>query len=134
MRYGTPFVLGCIMTEMMLISGNMAYTSILHFVNNLTAVLVSSLPLSGVLNESAAAMPHVTLSMVGVYLIFFGTPAPVLLYTGFYLLKRAESPQIPSFLEMGKETQSILKIFLPAIIILLGGMLCLFAGGFRIAG
>ena len=128
-RWATPAILGCVMAWIVLETGNMFYTFLMHFCYNGLLTIVGYIydyidKISGY--TPTAADYAVNIQDVGFYLTWYGVWVPILFYIGCYLIRRAEAPRRPSFIETGKERQTLLKIFLPAFIILALGIFCLF--------
>ena len=137
-RYPSMFIIGAAMSLVHAETGNMIYSSLIHFWNNLMSLMIGFFAAPGflripfaepTLQESAQAiLSSMPLKIVGFYLILCGLPAPVLLYTGNYLVRRATAPRRPAFLARGRERETLLRILIPTIGLVVGGFVLLAVG------
>ncbi len=125
----TGFV-GGLMAYAVLESGNIVYSCIIHFSYNSFLMIVDALTPSTSTSaaEFASAVYSIDLSTVGAYLIFYGWPIPFLLYLGFWLIRRATAPVVPAFLPRDKKKETLQKILVPTIGMIVLGILFLIFG------
>lgn len=130
-------ILGAVMSYLLLVTDNMAYSSFLHFFHNaLQVLLMMALPAlakAPLLNAAPELSimditPGMTLFAIGIYIMLFGTGIPVLLYTGAWMVKRATAPIRPAFLPKGREKASLCTILIPTFAILLTGVFLWLSG------
>ena len=137
-KYAPMFILGGMMSYLLAMTGNMFYSSYMHFLNNLFAVLTEhaaagllsgSMLLPGILPvhtqiaETVPELPMVPLSMAGSAIILFGLPVPFLLHAGRYLLALSTAPVRPDFFPAGEKKPVFRRIILPMFWIVLLGLL-----------
>lgn len=156
-RYPVMFIMGFGISYVFAITGNMAYSSLMHFCNNLFATIASfatgsisaapfhfpkcSLltaaiyPGAGSISaaSSAGELPSELfgLSALGILFIFYGTMAVLLLYLGDYLIRRGSAPVRPRFIPKQKEERSAIlwnRVLGPIIALVSVGVLLLIAG------
>jgi len=121
-RWWIPGIIGAIMAWVLLETDNMFYTCLLHFLYNSLLVIVSYFAA----DASASAVSYtVSAQTVGVSLIFYGIPIPILIYTGCWLIRRAGAWNKPAFIEEGMEERRLLQILLPTGLLLLAGIVFL---------
>lgn len=131
-RYLTIGFLGCVLSYILEETGNMVYSSFFHFFQNGSALVMTAIAdkfsASALLDQAADTVADS--AMLGSAIAFYGAPSILLLYTGAYLLKRAEAPVRPSFLPKGKEKRTIAiliascaGLFVLGLVIFLMGML-----------
>lgn len=124
-RWWIPGILGALMTWVILETDNIFYTSLLHFCYNGLLVVVSFLASDTTSPASYTASPQ----MVGVSLLFYGIPLPILIYTGCWLIRRSVTWKKPAFIEPGLEEKRLAQILVPTGGILLTGILFLLIPG-----
>lgn len=126
-RYLTIGFLGCVLSYILAETNNMAYSSFFHFFQNGSALLLSAaasrLIMPEVLEDAADAASDA--ATLGASLAFYGAPSVLILYTGAYLLKRAEAPVKPAFLPRGKEKKTLVLLISICGGLFLGGILIL---------
>lgn len=121
---------GCLMAWLVLKTGNIVYSALYHFLYNGTLTLLSGLSsllvpedYSGEVYQTGAFQSPVT---VGIGVLIYGLFVPLLIYTGCYLVNKAEAPRRTAFLPDG--TRSLLKILVPTGIIIITGIAFILAG------
>ncbi len=120
-RWWIPGILGALMTWVILETDNIFYTSLLHFAYNGLLVVVSFLASDSTEQASYTASSQ----MVGISLLFYGIPLPILIYTGCWLIRRSVTWNKPAFIEPGLEEKRLAQILVPTGVILLTGILFL---------
>ena len=120
-RWWIPGILGALMTWVILETDNIFYTSLLHFCYNGLLVVISFLAS----DTTAQASYTASSQMVGVSLLFYGIPLPILIYTGCWLIRRSVTWKKPAFIEPGLEEKRLAQILVPTGVILLTGILFL---------
>lgn len=126
-RYLNMFILGAVISLVMAETGNMIYSSFIHFLNNAFSVLIGTLaPGMVYLPRIAESIlgPEAELELfsfltsvryLGLTMIFYGVPAPILLYVGHYLIRCSTAPQRPYFLPPAHRRSMLLRILVPTI-------------------
>ena len=106
----TAFI-GFVMAYLTVTTNNLFYSAFLHFIHNgllmLIQVLTSGLAGNELIQQSAQMLSSMPGRFFGIYIAFFGAPAPILLYLGCYLVRRATAPVNPSFLPAGQERKNL---------------------------
>ena len=127
-RWSMPILMGVIAAWIMLETDNIFYTMLLHFLYNSLLISASLLARSVVPVDSAKLLNsvHLTGGTVGIVLIMYGLPVPLLIYTGCWLIRRSESVIKPAFLVQGRERKTLLQIIIPTVIILCVGLMLIF--------
>lgn len=121
---------GCLMAWLVLKTGNILYSALYHFLYNGTLTLLSGLS-SLLIPEDYSVEAYQTGAFqspvtVGIGILFYGLFVPLLIYTGCYLVKKAEAPRRTAFLPDGM--RSFLKILIPTGIIIITGIAFILAG------
>ena len=121
---------GCLMAWLVLKTGNIVYSALYHFLYNGTLTLLSGLSsllipedYSVEVYQAGAFQSPVT---VGIGILIYGLFVPLLIYTGCYLVNKAEAPRRTAFLPDGM--RSLLKILIPTGIIIITGIAFILAG------
>ncbi|MBQ9062919.1 MAG: CPBP family intramembrane metalloprotease [Eubacterium sp.] len=139
-KYPGMLILGGMMSYILAISGNMIYSSFVHFLNNFISLLVgkltgillfpaygmcvSGMRAAGSISEGAAAAESgVTFPYIGISIMTIGIFIPILLYVGVYLLKRAEAPVRPAFVPKVPAHPVRNRIVVPTVLIFACGLL-----------
>ncbi len=134
-KYPGMLILGGMMSYILAVTGNMMYSSFVHFVNNFISLLIGEVSggffLSGFdltrgagdVSGIASASDSIQLSYIGILVMSVGIIIPFVLYLGGYLLKRAEAPVRPSFIPKNERHPVRNRIVLPMILIFLAGLL-----------
>ncbi len=127
-RMIAPAILGFIMAWLVLETGNLFYSGLLHLLNNGLVLLISSvtqmlLP-SEYLEEGITETVSVGGTEAGLAMMVYGLFAPLIIYSGCFIIRRCVHGPYVRFIEPGKERQAILMMTLPAAAVLfVGGML-----------
>ncbi len=115
----TAFI-GLILAGLLVSTGNMFYNCFLHFVHNGVIFLISAF--AGMHYDSfyesvgeLGTSLFSNISVLGIALAVYAAPVPILLYSGFYLVRRATAPVRPKFLPAGRENETLWLILLPTI-------------------
>ena len=118
------------MAWLVLKTGNIVYSALYHFLYNGTLTLLSGLSsllipedYSVEVYQAGAFQSPVT---VGIGILIYGLFVPLLIYTGCYLVNKAEAPRRTAFLPDGM--RSLLKILIPTGIIIITGIAFILAG------
>lgn len=128
-RWSMPILMGVIAAWIMLETDNIFYTMLLHFLYNFLLIGASLLARQAISVNTAAQLLknyHISAGTVGVTLVFYGLPVPILIYTGCWLIRRSESVIKPGFVVRGKERKTLLQIIVPTVIILFVGLMLIF--------
>lgn len=149
-RYPSMFIMGTALSYVFALTGNMFYSSLMHFSCNLFATVLGyvmdgsarfsgqALTLAQGTSVFAAASESVadsaglmTLSSFGLILIFYGIPAVFFLYLGEYLIRIGTDPVRPYFIPKDREeAHRILwnRLLTPIIILAAVGIFCFTTG------
>lgn len=139
-KYPSMLILGGMISYILAVTGNMVYSSFVHFLNNFVSLLVDQLTgglLSGALQSGRTgwflaagelyndtpAPKEFPFTYIGVSVMTIGIIIPTLLYIGDYLLKRATAPVRPFFVPEGEKHPIRNRIVIPTVLILLAGVL-----------
>ena len=137
-KYPGMLILGGMMSYILAVTGNMVYSSFVHFLNNFISLVVGQITgvllfpalcmrAAGSISEGAAAAENsVTFQYIGVSFMAIGIFIPILLYTGVYLLKRAEAPVRPAFVPKDIKHPVRNRIIMPTVLIFAFGLLITF--------
>jgi membrane protease YdiL (CAAX protease family) len=144
-RYPSMFVMGMALSYVYGLTGNMFYSSLMHFSCNLFATLLgyavdSSLtkavivPLYGGIRLAASgktASASMSAVSFGLILLFYGIPAVFFLYIGEYMIRRGTDAVRPYFLPKDPgEEKTVLwrRIINPIIILAVSGLFLILVG------
>lgn len=125
-RFFPTAILGIVMGYIVVETGNIFYSMLFHFVNNLFPVLLTQLletSSQGVEAEAEIMMMEIPLASVGIYMCI-GAAAPFLIYIGNYLLHKGEEGHSDKLFPRQKKTTLILLSAISAVIFIFGSILC----------
>ena len=132
-KFPATAILGMMMSWLLISTNNMLYSSFFHFFHNAIQVLVlmSASGMAGIHLFGASVYPdymqQLTMQILpfslGIYIAIFGTAVPILLYTGHWMIQRAEAPVKPSFLPKGRKRITLCKLLIPMAVILVIGII-----------
>lgn len=141
-RYPPMFVMGAALSYVFGITGNMFYSSLMHFSCNLFAtvlgylqdMILTAAPLAGGIRLAASSQESVVMMSVeafGILLMVYGIPAVFFLYLGEYMIRRGTDPVRPYFVPKDRsEAKQVLwdRIYYPIIALVILGLFFLLIG------
>ena len=120
-------MIGCVLTYLALTTNNLVYPALLHLLHNGLLMLMSTAAQSTVssneffMEETTQMLESMPRNIFGIYISLFGALVPITLYTGAWIVRRAEWPIKHKFLPEGEERKALLQILIPTIgLVLLG--------------
>lgn len=125
-RFFPTAILGIVMGYIVVETGNIFYSMLFHFVNNLFPVLLTQLleiSSQGIETEAEIMMMEIPLASVGMYMCI-GVAAPFLIYIGNYLLHKGEEGHSDKLFPRQKRISLILLSGISAVLFIFGGILC----------
>ena len=130
-RMIAPSILGFIMAWLVLETGSLVYSALLHLMNNGLILLLSSvtqlLMPAEYLEQGVEETVSLGATETGLAMMVYGLFAPLIIYSGCFIIRRCVYGPSVHFIEPGKEKQGILMMTLPAAAVLaVGGLLILF--------
>ena len=117
-RFPSTAFLGGALAYLLMTTDNMAYSCFFHLFHNGVVYLLSM----AVPDVSAVQEATVSVSQLGFFTMFYGLPIPILLYTGIWLIKKAQSPAPVPFLPSGKEKATLIRLGLASAGFLIAGL------------
>ena len=131
-RMVAPSVLGFIMAWLVLETGNLVYSAFLHLLNNGLVLLISSVSQmfmpAEYLEQSMDGAVSLGATETGLSMMVYGLFAPLIIYTGCFIIRRCVHGPSVHFLEPGKEKQGVMLMTLPVVAVLAAGILVIVLG------
>lgn len=130
-RMVAPAVLGFLMAWLVLETGNLFYSGLLHLLNNGLILLLSSVLQLLIPQEMAEQSMDAAASLgafeTGLGMMAYGLLGPLIIYCGCFIIRRSVHGPSEQFVRPGRGKQAAALIVLPAAAVLLTGCLLVFS-------